>query len=95
MVLDKVFETIKEFDRTITKKRFCTEYLGKNENYLYVIKHENREPSSDALLKCYFGLKTTAEQLEENGFTSHNYHSNKKLADMVLEVIENKVVEQL
>ena len=45
--------------RTLTKKRFCSEYLGKNENYLYVLKYENKEPSSDSLLKCYFGLKNT------------------------------------
>jgi len=95
MVLDKVYETIKEFDRTLTKKRFCSEYFGKNENYLYVLKYENKEPSSDSLLKCYFGLKNTADQLADNGFTSHNYQSNKKLADMVLEVIEQKVVEEL
>jgi len=95
MVIDKVFEHLKEFDRKLTKKRFCSEYLGKNENYLYVIKHTNKEASNDALLKCYVGLKKTADELEENGFTSYNYINNKKLAEMLLEEIENKVVMEI
>lgn len=95
MVIDKVFETLQEYDRTLTKKQFAEQYLGKSESYLYVMKHRRKEPSSDALLKCYIGLKNTAEQLAENGFTSHNYQTNQKLADMVMEVIEQKVVAEL
>ena len=45
--------------------------------------------------KCYVGLKKTADELAENGFTSINYHNNKRLADMLLEQIEGKVVEEL
>jgi hypothetical protein len=95
MVIDKVFETLKEYDRTLTKKQFSEQYLGKSESYLYVMKHRNKEPSSEALLKCYFGLKNTAEQLAESGFTNINYVSNLKLADMVMEVMEQKIVEEL
>ncbi len=95
MVIDKVFETLKEYDRTLTKKQFAEQYLGKSPSYLYVMKHRRKEPSSDALLKCYIGLKQSAEQLAENGFTSINYQSNQKLADMVMGVIEQKVTEQL
>lgn len=95
MVIEKVFEQLKEQDRKLTKKRFCNEYLGKSENYLYVMRHLKKEASNDALVKCYVGLKKSADELAENGFTSINYHNNKKLADMLLEQIEGKVVEEL
>ena len=95
MVIEKVFEQLKEQDRKLTKKRFCNEYLGKSESYLYVMRHLKKEASNDALLKCYVGLKKTADELAENGFTSINYHNNKRLADMLLEQIEGKVVEEL
>ena len=95
MVIEKVFEQLKEQDRKLTKKRFCNEYLGKSESYLYVMRHLNKEASNDALMKCYVGLKKSADELAENGFTSINYHNNKKLADMLLEQIEGKVVEEL
>ena len=95
MVIEKVFEQLKEQDRKLTKKRFCNEYLGKSENYLYVMRHLKKEASNDALVKCYVGLKKSADELAQNGFTSINYHNNKKLADMLLEQIEGKVVEEL
>ena len=76
-------------------KRFCNEYLGKSESYLYVMRHLNKEASNDALVKCYVGLKKSADELEENGFMSINYVNNKKLAEMVLEQIEGKVAEEL
>lgn len=95
MVIDTVFETIKEYDRTLTKREFSEQYLGKSESYLYVMKHRNKQPSNDALLKCYIGLKNTADQLAENNMFNITYETNKKLADMVMEVIESKVVEQL
>ena len=46
-------------------------------------------------MKCYLGLKKSADELEENGFTSINYINNKKLAEIVLEKIEGKVAEEL
>ena len=95
MVIDKVFETLKEYDRTLTKKQFAVQYLGKSESYLYVMKHRRKQPSNDALLNCYIGLKNTAQQLADNGFTSHNYTSNLRLADMVFEVIEQKIGEEM
>jgi len=96
MVIDKVYETLKEYDRTLTKEQFAVQYLGKCESYLYVMKHRNKEPSNDALLNCYIGLKNTAEQLAESGFIkSINYESNLKLADMVFDVIEQKICERL
>ena len=95
MVIEKVFEQLKEQDRKLTKKRFCNEYLGKSESYYYVMKYLNKEASNDALLKCYVGLKKAADELEENGFVSINYVNNKKLAEMVLEQIEGKVAEEL
>lgn len=94
MILEKVFDSLKLQDRQLTKKRFCSEYLGKCESYLYVMKHRNKEISNDALVRCYVGLKKTADTLYENGFVD-SYNSNKRLADMVLENIENKVVEEL
>ena len=95
MVIEKVFEQLKEQDRKLTKKRFCNEYLGKSESYLYVMRHLNKEASNDALVKCYVGLKKAADDLEENGFVNINYHNNRRLADMLLEQIEGKVAGEL
>ena len=41
MVIEKVFEQLKEQDRKLAKKRFCSEYLDKSESYLYVMRHLN------------------------------------------------------
>ena len=95
MVIEKVFQQLKEQDRKLTKKRFCNEYLGKSESYYYVMKYLNKEASNDALLKCYVGLKKAADELEENGFVNINYHNNKKFAEMVLEQIGGKVAKEL
>jgi UDP-N-acetylglucosamine 2-epimerase len=94
MILDKVYNTLKEHDRTLTKVGFTEQYLGKSKSYLYVMKHRQQDISNDSLCKLWVGLKQTAQQLKENGFTSHTYQANERLADMVLEELENKVLQQ-
>ena len=95
MILDKVFETLKEYDRTLTKKKFALDYLGKSKSYLYVMKHNGTDISNDALCRCYVGLKQSAKQLKESGFTNHIYNTNEKLAGMVLLEIEKKVALEI
>lgn len=86
---------MKEHDRTLTKIDFTQQYLGKSKSYLYVMKHRQQDISNDSLCKLYVGLKQSAQQLKENGFTQHNYQANEKLADMVLAEIENKVAAEI
>ncbi len=93
MILDKVYNTLKEHNRGLTKVDFTEQYLGKSKSYLYVMKHRRQDISNDSLCKLYVGLKQTAKQLKENGFTS--YETNEKLADMVLVELENKVLEEI
>ena len=93
MILDKVFNTLKEHNRSLTKVDFTEQYLGKSKSYLYVMKHRRQDISNDSLCKLYVGLKRTAQQLKENGFSS--YQANEKLADMVLVELENKVLEEI
>ena len=93
MILDKVFNTLKEHNRSLTKVDFTEQYLGKSKSYLYVMKHRQQDISNDSLCKLYVGLKRTAQQLKENGFSS--YQANEKLADMVLVELENKVLEEI
>jgi|TARA_B110000238_G_C15974531_1_gene373233 hypothetical protein len=95
MVIEEVFEKLKKHDRKLTKKKFCNDYLGKSESYYYVMKHLGKEASNDALLKCYVGLKGAANAMAELGSTNSLYQTNKLLADMLLEQIENKVVEEI
>ena len=95
MILDKVFETLKEHDRTLTKKQFASDYLGKSKSYLYVMKHNGTDISNDALCRCYVGLKQSAKQLKESRFTNHTYIANEKLADMVLVELEKKVALEI
>ena len=93
MILDKVYNTLKEHNRGLTKVDFTEQYLGKSKSYLYVMKHRKQDISNDSLCKLYVGLKRTAQQLKENGFSS--YQANEKLADMVLVELENKVLEEI
>jgi UDP-N-acetylglucosamine 2-epimerase len=93
MILDKVYNTLKEHDRTLTKVGFTEQYLGKSKSYLYVMKHRQQDISNDSLCKLYVGLKQTAKQLKENGFAS--YTANEKLANMVLVELENKVAAEI
>tara|TARA_B110000090_G_scaffold204986_1_gene251966 strand:- start:1161 stop:1442 length:282 start_codon:yes stop_codon:yes gene_type:complete len=93
MILDKVYNTLKEYDRTLTKIDFTEQYLGKSKSYLYVMKHRQQDISNDSLCKLWVGLKQSAEQLKENGFAS--YTANEKLADMVLVELENKVAAEI
>ena len=86
MVIDKVFEQLKQQDRTLTKKKFSSDYLGKSESYLKVIKHRGTQISTDALLTCYVKLKNT-KTLSDDA-----YH-NKVLAQMLLEEIEHSVCD--
>ena len=95
MILDKVYNTLKEHNRGLTKVDFTEQYLGKSKSYLYVMKHRQQDISNDSLCKLYVGLKHSAKQLKENGFTEHNYQANEKLADMVLEELENKVAAEI
>ena len=95
MILDKVYNTLKEHNRNLTKIEFTEQYLGKSKSYLYVMKHRQQDISNDSLCKLYVGLKQSAQQLKENGFTQHNYQANEKLADMVLAEIENKVAAEI
>ena len=73
----------------INKTKIC------NDAVTIVMKYLNKEASNDALLKCYVGLKKAADDLEENGFVNINYHNNRRLADMLLAEIEDKVVEEI
>ena len=93
MILDKVFNTLKEHNRSLTKVDFTEQYLGKSKSYLYVMKHRQQDISNDSLCKLYVGLKQTAKQLKGNGFSS--YEANEKLASMVLVELENKVLEEI
>ena len=93
MILDKVFNTLKEHNRSLTKVDFTEQYLGKSKSYLYVMKHRQQDISNDSLCKLWVGLKQSAEQLKENGFAS--YTANEKLADMVLVELENKVAAEI
>jgi|TARA_B110000908_G_scaffold101236_1_gene119361 hypothetical protein len=93
MILDKVYNTLKEYDRTLTKIDFTEQYLGKSKSYLYVMKHRQQDISNDSLCKLWVGLKQSAEQLKENGFAS--YTANEKLANMVLVELENKVAAEI
>ena len=40
-------------------------------------------------------MKKAADDLEENGFVNINYYNNRRLADMLLAEIEDKVVEEI
>jgi hypothetical protein len=49
MILDKVFEKLKEHNRGLTKIDFTKQYLGKSKSYWYVMKHRKQDISNDSL----------------------------------------------
>ena len=95
MVIEEVFEQLKKHYRNLTKKKFCNDYLGKSESYFYVMRQLGKVACNDALLKCYVGLKGAANRMAALGPTSSTYQTNKLLADMLLEQIENKIGEEM
>lgn len=95
MVIEEVFEQLKKHDRKLTKKKFCNDYLGKSESYFYVMRHLGKEASNNALLRCYVELKTSSYKHCDSSISSLSRLANRELADMLLKLIEKRLVEGL
>ena len=75
MIVDKVFEHLRQRDNTLSKSRFAVDYLGKDRSYLFVKKHRQQDISNDALLRLYgelVGSHAAYEQLYEQRDLAHS-----------------------
>ena len=57
MIVDKIFNALKQQDQTLTRSKFSREYLGRDSNYWFVCRARQKDISDSALLKLYGQLK--------------------------------------
>ena len=61
MLVDDIYQTIRELEPTLSVSSFCTDYLDTSRSYLHNKKTTDREVSTDVLLTLYGNLKQSAK----------------------------------
>ena len=101
MVVDKIYEQLKNIDNRLSKSKFSREYLSKDRNYWFVCRYNNTDISNNALLSLYGNLRRYSsiwlEMSEDIGArnTAHykeRYRFMSGLADVVLGEIERRAL---
>jgi hypothetical protein len=101
MIVETIYERLKEHDRKLSKSKFCTKFLCKSRNYWCCCNNMKREISNDALISLYGTLRTTSNVWEEisrenNSGASERYLAKYKsmmeLAEMALGEIERRAI---
>ncbi len=101
MVVEKIYEQLRDIDNRLSKSKFSREYLNKDRNYWFVCKYNNTDISNNALLSLYGNLRSYSsiwlEMTEDcNAKNSAHYKERHKfmsgLADDVLEEIERRAL---
>ncbi len=104
MVVDKIYEQLKDFDNRLSKSKFSREYLSKDRNYWFVCRYNNTDISNNALLSLYGNLRRYSDiwlEMSEDVSTRNGAHYKKRqrfmsgLADEVLEEIERRATGNL
>ncbi len=102
MVVEKIYEQLRERDTRLSKSKFSREYLNKDRNYWFVCKYNNTDISNNALLSLYGNLRRYSciwLELSEDGSTKNVAHYKERqrfvggLADTVLAEIEKRALE--
>ena len=103
MIVDKVFEHLRQRDNTLSKSRFAVDYLGKDRSYLFVRKHRQQDISNDALLRLYgelVGSHVAYKQFYEEHDLAHSdnaayrrdFEASQQLCQEVLIEIKNRAM---
>lgn len=101
MIVETIYNRLKERDRKLSKSSFCKIYLNKSRNYWFVLNHTNTEISDNALINLYGNLKGMAntwrnigndDSLEGNAIYKDCERFSQELADMVMNEIERRAL---
>ena len=102
MVVDKIYEQLKERDRRLSKSKFSREYLNKDRNYWFVCRYNNTDISNNALMNLYGNLRRYSKiwfEISSDSQTSNSKHYKDRcvfmsqLADCVLDEIEKRALD--
>lgn len=99
MVVDKIYEQLKNIDNRLSKSKFSREYLNKDRNYWFVCRYNKTDISNNALLSLYGNLRRYSAiwlEMSEDVSTRTSKHYRERhrfmngLADVVLGEIEKR-----
>ena len=99
MIVDKIYEQLKNRDMRLSKSKFSREYLNKDRNYWFVCRYNNTDISNNALLNLYGNLRRYSciwLEMSEDVSTRNTAHYKERhrfmngLADVVLSEIEKR-----
>ena len=104
MVVDKIYEQLRNRDARLSKSKFSREYLNKDRNYWFVCRYNNTDISNNALLSLYGNLRRYSGiwlEMSEDVSTRNAAHYKERhrfmsgLADVVLTEIEQRAREAM
>jgi hypothetical protein len=67
--LNEIYSTLSNIGVVDTKKEFYVDWLNRSEGYVRYLKHNNKQPSTDALAICSSKLKHYSKLLQQKNTT--------------------------
>jgi len=98
MLVDDIYQTIRELEPTLSVSSFCTDYLDTSRSYLHNKKTTDREVSTDVLLTLYGNLKQSAKTfhlLLDDNSTSQHWVAHFERRASVFESLADSVLSDL
>ena len=104
MVVDKIYEQLRNRDTRLSKSKFSREYLNKDRNYWFVCRYNNTDISNNALLSLYGDLRRYSSiwlEMSEDIGTRNTAHYRERhrfmngLANLALTEIEQRAREAI
>lgn len=104
MVVDKIYEQLRNRDTRLSKSKFSREYLNKDRNYWFVCRYNNTDISNNALLSLYGNLRRYSSiwlEMSEDIGTRNTAHYRERhrfmngLANLALTEIEQRAREAI
>jgi hypothetical protein len=63
--LNEIYDTLSNIGVVDTKREFYEDWLNRSEGYVRYLKHNNKQPSTDALAICSSKLKHYSKVLQQ------------------------------
>ena len=67
--LNEIYNTLSNIGVVDTKREFYIDWLNRSEGYVRYLKHNNKQPSTDALAVCSSKLKHYSKLLQQKNTT--------------------------
>ena len=67
--LNEIYDTLSTIGVVDTKREFYIDWLNRSEGYVRYLKHNNKQPSTDALAICSSKLKHYSKLLQQKNTT--------------------------